>query len=103
MWDCLKSLFQLGSHYKVILAWVLGHKGHKGNEKADKFASKRSSTARMRADPYCGVVKSTIKTLLKQSTIKESQNILFSGDRRSYHKPINSRQANGQNNNKALY
>ncbi|KAJ8918867.1 hypothetical protein NQ315_011159 [Exocentrus adspersus] len=40
VWDCVKALQELGSRNKLTLAWVPGHKGHKGNEEADEEAEK---------------------------------------------------------------
>jgi ribonuclease HI len=42
VWDCLKALSLLGEHNKVILFWVPGHEGYKGNEEADRLAREDS-------------------------------------------------------------
>lgn len=59
-----------GSHNKVTLAWIPEHEEHQGNVEANKLAQKGSSMACIESEPYCGVTKSAIKTLLKQWIVK---------------------------------
>ena len=62
VWDCLEALTELGSQNEVTLAWVPGHKGHKGNEKADELAKEGASKALIGPEPFCGVAKPCIRS-----------------------------------------
>ena len=42
--QCILNLNELGKHTKVIVKWIPGHKGHEGNEKADKLANEGKDT-----------------------------------------------------------
>lgn len=37
MKDCLEYLTELSNQNKATLAWILGHKGQKGNENANEL------------------------------------------------------------------
>lgn len=66
VWDCMGALNGLGSHKKVTLAWVPGHEGHPGNEKADELARQGASKAFVGPEPFCGISKTTIASAVKR-------------------------------------
>lgn len=66
VWDCLMALTELGNQNRVTLAWVPGHKGHKGNEKADELAREGASKALIGPEPFCGVAKPCIRAAINE-------------------------------------
>ena len=61
VWDCVRALNTLGERSTVRLAWVPGHEGHKGNEKADERAKQGSSMPFIGPEPFCGVAKAVTR------------------------------------------
>ena len=66
VWDCVSALNELGRHKKVTLAWVPGHKGHQGNEKADELARQGSSMAFVGPEPFCGIAKAVVRQAINK-------------------------------------
>ena len=66
VWDCVSALNKLGERSKVTLAWVPGHEGHKGNEKADAMAKQGASMSFVGPEPFCGVAKAITKAVTKK-------------------------------------
>ncbi|KAJ8985201.1 hypothetical protein NQ317_018230 [Molorchus minor] len=52
---CKKSLNNLASRNKVILTWVPGHSGVRGNEEADRLAREGSAMYPIGPEPILGV------------------------------------------------
>ena len=50
--ECIRSLNQLGKDNTLLLIWVPGHQGIKGNEIADELARKGASSALMGPEPF---------------------------------------------------
>lgn len=73
VWDCLEALTSIGQHNKVTLAWVPGHKGIPGNEKADELAREGSSKALVGPEPFCGIAKPITKARINMWMQGKSQ------------------------------
>lgn len=71
VWDCIRILNNLGSRRKVTLAWVPGHKGHRGNEEADKAAKQGATTPFIGPEPYCGIARSVATAAIRTRTLKD--------------------------------
>ncbi|KAJ8914932.1 hypothetical protein NQ315_016086 [Exocentrus adspersus] len=61
VWDCVEALQELGSRNKLTLAWVPGHKGHKGNEEADRLAREGAGRALIGPEPFCDIAKTHVR------------------------------------------
>ncbi|KAJ8914517.1 hypothetical protein NQ315_002790 [Exocentrus adspersus] len=66
VWDCVKALQELGSRNKLTLAWVPGHKGHKGNEEADRLAREGAGRALIGPEPFCGIAKTHVRASIDE-------------------------------------
>ncbi|KAJ8914040.1 hypothetical protein NQ315_017559 [Exocentrus adspersus] len=66
VWDCVKALQELGSRNKLTLAWVPGHKGHKGNEEADRLAREGAGRALIRPESFCGIAKTHVRASIDE-------------------------------------
>ncbi|KAJ8919400.1 hypothetical protein NQ315_016493 [Exocentrus adspersus] len=66
VWDCVKALQELGSQNKLTLAWVPGHKGHKGNEEADRLAREGAGRALIGPEPFCGIAKTHVRASIDE-------------------------------------
>ncbi|KAJ8918503.1 hypothetical protein NQ315_015208 [Exocentrus adspersus] len=66
VWDCVKALQELGSRNKLTLAWVHGHKGHKGNEEADRLAREGAGRAHIGPEPFCGIAKTHVRASIDE-------------------------------------
>ncbi|KAJ8919261.1 hypothetical protein NQ315_003844 [Exocentrus adspersus] len=66
VWDCVKALQELGSRNKLTLAWVPGHKGHKGNEEADSLAREGAGRALIGPEPFCGIAKTHVRASIDE-------------------------------------
>ncbi|KAJ8968475.1 hypothetical protein NQ317_013970 [Molorchus minor] len=53
--ECRKTLNDLASRNKVILTWVPGHSGVRGNEEADRLAREGSAMYPIGPEPILGV------------------------------------------------
>lgn len=53
--DCLRILKRLSSNSEVTLMWISGHKGIKGNEKADESVGKQTSEKVYQPKSFCGI------------------------------------------------
>ncbi|KAJ8918239.1 hypothetical protein NQ315_014109 [Exocentrus adspersus] len=51
LWECWKELSDLARHKRVVLLWVPGHSGIKGNEKADELVRKGLSASYIGPEP----------------------------------------------------
>ena len=67
------ALNDLSIDRMVTLAWVPGHSGYPGNEKADELARQGASMAFMGPEPSCGIAKARVKQVIKQWITKESK------------------------------
>ena len=72
VWDCAQALNDLSQNKKVTLAWVPGHSGHPGNEKADDLAKQGSSTAFVGPEPFCGIAKARVRQANQKWIAEES-------------------------------
>jgi len=66
--ECLDALSALASLNEVTLAWMPGHRGISGNEKADKLARKTSATPLLGPQPALGIPKCSVREEIKYST-----------------------------------
>lgn len=66
--QCFKMLESLSRDNEVILAWVPGHCGVLGNEKADELARNGSNSEFIGPEPAVGRYAGLIKFLVKQRT-----------------------------------
>ncbi|KAJ8911521.1 hypothetical protein NQ315_000555 [Exocentrus adspersus] len=66
VWDCVKALQELGSRNKLTLAWVPGHKGHKGNEEADRLTREGAGRALIGPEPFCGIAKTHVRASIDE-------------------------------------
>src|SRR5690606_7691002 len=64
--ECIESLKSLAEQNKLQLIWVPGHRGHEGNEKADKLAKKGSDTPFVGPEPACAIPWTNVKTNVHQ-------------------------------------
>jgi ribonuclease HI len=65
VWDCAQALNNLGKANKVLVAWVPGHTGNPGNERADQLAKSGSSSSFVGPEPVVGVSTALRKTALQ--------------------------------------
>ncbi|KAJ8914920.1 hypothetical protein NQ315_016074 [Exocentrus adspersus] len=66
LWECWEELSDLARHNRVVLLWVPGHSGIKGNEKADELARKGSSVSYIGPEPAVGVSKTMVRSQVKE-------------------------------------
>ncbi|KAJ8914612.1 hypothetical protein NQ315_015349 [Exocentrus adspersus] len=66
LWECWEELSDLARHNRVVLLWVPGHSGIKGNEKADELARKGSSASYIGPKPAVGVSKTMVRSQVKE-------------------------------------
>ncbi|KAJ8914966.1 hypothetical protein NQ315_002490 [Exocentrus adspersus] len=66
LWKCWKELSDLARHNRVVLLWVPGHSGIKGDEKADELARKGSSASYIGPEPAVGVSKTMVRSQVKE-------------------------------------
>ncbi|KAJ8909669.1 hypothetical protein NQ315_008899 [Exocentrus adspersus] len=66
LWECWEELSDLARHHRVVLLWVPGHSGIKGNEKADELARKGSSASYIGPEPAVGVSKTMVRSQVKE-------------------------------------
>ncbi|KAJ8915670.1 hypothetical protein NQ315_000602 [Exocentrus adspersus] len=66
VWDCVKALQELGSRNKLTLAWVPGHKRHKGNEEADRLVREGAGRALIGPEPFCGIAKTHVRASIDE-------------------------------------
>ncbi|KAJ8910154.1 hypothetical protein NQ315_007483 [Exocentrus adspersus] len=66
LWECWEELSDLARHNRVVLLWVPGHSGIKGNEKADGLARKGSSASYIGPEPAVGVSKTMVRSQVKE-------------------------------------
>lgn len=64
-WDCKQSLWQLTERNLVIMMWLRGHKGLKGNEEVDFFATVGAIIFYPDLEPLCGLPNGHIKEELR--------------------------------------
>nr|XP_024215581.1 uncharacterized protein LOC112210443 [Halyomorpha halys] len=64
--ECKVNLNSLSLANKVWVEWVPGHKGIKGNERADYLARKGSEHVPLTPDPICGISLSHAKRHIKK-------------------------------------
>lgn len=57
VWDCVSALNEFGNLCSVTLAWVLGHIGNKGKEKAYELARTGSTKSPIGPEPFGGIAK----------------------------------------------
>jgi ribonuclease HI len=55
VWDCKCALDRLGENNDVVLVWVPGHSGIKGNETADLLAKAGSTSCMIGPEPALGI------------------------------------------------
>lgn len=75
--DCLSRLNSLGLRNRVVLRWVPGHAGIRGNECADALARAGASSPQMGPEPFCGIPKSLAQRTLMNSCFEESIKLWF--------------------------
>ncbi|KAJ8917941.1 hypothetical protein NQ315_002636 [Exocentrus adspersus] len=71
LWECWEELSDLARHNRVVLLWVPGHSGIKGNEKADELARKGSSASYIGPEPAVGVSKTMVRSQAPTFFIRE--------------------------------
>ncbi|KAJ8914109.1 hypothetical protein NQ315_014306 [Exocentrus adspersus] len=64
--ECWKELSDLARHNRVVLLWVPGHSGIKGNEKADELARKGLLASYISPEPVVGVSKTMVRSQVKE-------------------------------------
>ncbi|KAJ8977196.1 hypothetical protein NQ317_009430 [Molorchus minor] len=72
--ECKKTLNDLASRNKVILTWVPGHSGVRGNEEADRLAREGSAMYPIGPEPILGVPYSMGVSAMKELLIREFKN-----------------------------
>ena len=73
-WECLQNLTTLGNLNKVTLAWVPGHVGIAGNEKADQLAKRGAQTPLTGPEPGVGISRSCAKRTIESWELNQHQN-----------------------------
>ncbi|XP_054287676.1 uncharacterized protein LOC129003409 [Macrosteles quadrilineatus] len=53
--SCRNTLKALSEHNRIQLAWIPGHAGHEGNERADVLAGEGAKSELIGPEPCCGV------------------------------------------------
>ena len=69
--DCIRTLNKLGRLNRVVLVWVPGHVGVRGNKMADELARKGSEHAMCGPEPCIGTIKNAIKENANQRHTSE--------------------------------
>ena len=67
VWECYANLQKLGENNDLAIIWVPGHFGIDGNEKADQLARKALDTDVFGPEPFCGILISAGKTLVRRT------------------------------------
>ncbi|KAJ8918177.1 hypothetical protein NQ315_014043 [Exocentrus adspersus] len=76
--ECWKELSDLARYNRVVLLWVPGHSGIKGNEKADELARKGSSASALRPESSPDKNGAVMGTLTAGSVVGvQSQLIIY--------------------------
>ncbi len=70
VWECVQTLCILSRRNMVHLEWIPGHRGFKGNEKADLLARKGALSVFNGPEPVVGVSPSLVYSLLKERTVE---------------------------------
>jgi hypothetical protein len=55
LWDCHQPLVKLAERNRVLLVWVSGHRGIRGNEIADKMSGMGSGHPFIRPESACSI------------------------------------------------
>jgi hypothetical protein len=69
--ECLDALSVLAGRNEVILAWVPGHCGIQGNEKADRLARQASGLPLQGPEPALGIPRCSIIEAIRTWTKKQ--------------------------------
>jgi len=72
IWDCIQALNNLASDRPVTLAWVPGHSGIPGNERADQLARVASSLPQPSHELTLPVPYSRVKSVIRSWADKEA-------------------------------
>ena len=71
VWECREKLNELGADNEVVLNWMPGHEGHRGNMIADCMAKEGANRKTSGQEPRMPVSKSVIKERLRDRSISE--------------------------------
>lgn len=77
VYECKRSLNELGSRNKLSLIWVPGHESISGNEKADELARLGAENRFIGSEPKFGISMTTRKHLVK-NWLRNEQNRTWS-------------------------
>jgi len=66
VWDCRNRLQLVGDKYKLKIVWIPGHRGHWGNEEADRLAKAGASRNFAGPEPVLALSWVTVKSHLRQ-------------------------------------
>ena len=69
--DCRMALIVLARRNKLTLMWVTGHKGVKGNERAEELAKTGSAKPLNGLEPAVGIASCQVKMQIKKCVIDQ--------------------------------